>query len=128
MDDQSTCGTGLAANATLPATVGELMGAMADVLDVHQRSLDLTDQDARPEHHAYVTLVLELRSLAAQLAASARRMASHHDLPMGRHDMAMLSGREALSAFEQFVRAEQNLLSLLTLSVAEHETMLERMR
>lgn len=127
-DDQPACGTGLAANATLPATVGDVMGAMADVLDAHQRSLDLTDPAARPEHHAYVTLVLELRSLSAQLAASARRMAGYRDLPMGRHDQAILSGREALAAFEQFVRAEQNLLSLLTLSVAEHETMLERMR
>jgi hypothetical protein len=128
MDNQPTCGKGLAANATLPASVGELIGAMAGVLDVHQRSLDLTDENARPEHHAYVTLVLELRSISAQLAVSAGQMAGYHDLPMGRHDARKMSGREAFGAFEELVRTERKLLSLLTRSVGEHEAMLEQMR
>jgi len=127
-DDQPTCGKGLAAHSTLPATVGELVAAMADVLDVHQRALDLTDENARPEHHAYVTLVLELRSISAQLAATARHMAGYRDLPMGRHDQQKMSGREALAAFEQFVRTERMLLSLVTGTVGEHEAMLEQMR
>jgi len=127
MDDQATCGTGLAANALLPATVGELIGAMADVLEVHQQALDLADENARPEHHAYLTLVLELRSISAQLAASARHMTGYHDLPMGRHDEAKM-GPQALAAFERFVGTEQQLLTLLTRSVAEQTTMLEQMR
>ncbi len=128
MEDQPTCGKGLAAHATLPATIGELVAAMADVLDVHQQALDLTDEDARPEHHAYVTLVLELRSISAQLAATAGHMARSHDLPMGRHDEQKLAGREALATFERFVGTERMLLSRLTGTVGEHEAMLDRMR
>jgi hypothetical protein len=128
MDDQPTCGTGLAANATLPATVGDLIAAMADVLDVHQRALDLTDENARPEHAAYVTLVLELRAISAQLAANATRMGGCRDLPMGRHDERRMSGREPLAAFERFVRSERTLVSLLTDNVREHESMLEQMQ
>ena len=128
MDDQPTCGTGLAANAPLPATVAELMAAMAVVLDEHQQALDLTDDDAKPEHHAYVTLVLELRSISAQLAATAQRMEGYRDLPMGRHDEQAMSGLDALAAFERFVRAERALLLLLTAGIEEHEAMLEQTR
>ena len=128
MDDTPTCGKGLAANATLPATVGALIAAMADVLDVHRQALDLTDENARPEHHAYATLVDELRSISGQLAACARHMADYRDLPMGRHDEQQMSGREAFAAFEEFVRTERMLLSLLTARVGEHEAMLEQMR
>jgi len=37
MDDQPTCGQGLAAHSRLPAAVGDLIAAMAVVFDVHQR-------------------------------------------------------------------------------------------
>lgn len=126
--EQPTCGTGLAAHARLPAAVSELLAATADVLDLHQRALDLTDERARPEHHAYVTLVLELRSISAQLAANARRMAGYHDLPMGRHNEEQMAGHEAVVAFERFVRAERALLAHLTDTVSEHEAMLDPMR
>lgn len=126
-DEQPTCGKGLAAHATLPATVGELMAAMADVLDVHQGALDLTDENARPEHRAYLTLVLELRGISAQLAASAHRMAGYRDLPMGRHDQQKMSSREARVAFEELVQIERRLLTLLTSTVGDHDAMLEQM-
>jgi hypothetical protein len=126
--NEPTCGAGLAANAALPASAGEVIGAMADVMDVHQRSLDLTDENARPEHHAYVTLVLALRSISAQLAVSARYMTGCRDLPMGRHDERKMSGPEAVAAFERFVQDERALLSLLTLTVGDHEAMLRQMR
>ena len=128
MDDQQTCGEGLAANAELPATVGELMAAMAGVLHEHQQALDLIDQNTKPEHHAYNTLVLELRTISAQLALTARHMADYHDLPMGRHDERKMSSREAVTVFERFVQAERALLTVVTRSVAEHESMLEQLR
>jgi hypothetical protein len=124
MDDQPTCGKGLAANAVLPATIGELVAAMAKVLDVHQGALDLSDENTRPEYQAYQTLGLELRGIAAQLDASARRMASYRDLPMGRHDERKMSSREARAAFEQYVRMERALLSLLNDTIDGHEAML----
>lgn len=128
MDDQPTCGKGLSANASLPATVGELMAAMAGVLDVHQRALDLTDEHARPEHHAYVTLVLELRAIAAQLGATAERMTGYADLPMGRHDDAAMAGPEAIFAFDRLVKAEGTLHRHLGALVGDHAAMLDEMR
>jgi len=125
VDDDATCGKGLAANAALPATVGELLAAMAHVLDVHQQALDLTDENARPEHAAYVTLALELRAISTQLTAIEKRMAGYHDLPMGRHDEGRMAGPHAAAAFEQFVQRERRLLSLLTASIGEHESMLQ---
>jgi hypothetical protein len=127
MDDQPTCGNGLAENAEVPARIGELIAAMADVLDMHQQALDLTDQNARPEHHAYVTLVMELRSIAAQLAATAGRMAGYRDLPMGRHDLQKMSGPGAVATLDTLVQTERALLSRLTETLREHHSMLDEM-
>ena len=44
MDDQPTCGKGLAEHASLPAKLGELSSAMAKLLEFHQTTLDLTDE------------------------------------------------------------------------------------
>jgi hypothetical protein len=128
MNDQTTCGTGLAAHARLPATISELLAAMANTLDAHQQALDVTDENAKPEHHAYVTLVLEFRSIGSQLGAIAQRMTGYRDLPMGRHDAQKMSGQEAVAAFQQFVRIERALLSQLTEAVGDHEAMLRQMR
>jgi hypothetical protein len=127
MDDQPTCGKGLAANAVLPATIGELVAAMAKVLDMHQRALDPADENTMPEYQAYQALGLELRGIAAQLDASARRMASYRDLPMGRHDERKMSSREARAAFEEYVRVERALLSLLNDTIDGHQAMLGQM-
>ena len=45
-DDQPTCGKGLAANAVLPARLGELMAARAEVLERHMKALDPTEPTA----------------------------------------------------------------------------------
>jgi uncharacterized protein YndB with AHSA1/START domain len=122
--EQPTCGAGIAAHAALPATLGELLTAMADVLDTHQQTLDLTDENTHPEHHAYLTMALEFRAMSAQLAAIARRMVGFRNLPMGKHDEQMLSSRTALAPFERFVGVERKLLSQLNDAVGQHETML----
>jgi hypothetical protein len=124
MKEPTTCGAGLAAHASLPTNISEVLAAMADLLDRHQQALDITDENARPEHHAYVTLVLELRSIAAQLTAVAQRMTGYRDLPMGRHDAERMSAQQ--TAFERFVRSERALLSDLTKAVSEHEAMLHK--
>lgn len=126
-DDQPTCGKGLAANATLPASIGRLLGAMADVLDNHQKALDPSDENARLEHTAYATLVRELSSIAEQLAATAVQMNSFRDLPMGQHDEEKMASREAADVFTRFVRYERELLDLIGRRVEEHEAMLEDM-
>ena len=127
MDDQPTCGKGLAEHAAVPARIGDVIAAMADVLDVHQQALDLTDQNARLEHHAYVTLVLELRSIAAQLAATAGRMAGYRGLPMGRHDEQKMSGPDAVATLEHLVQTERALLARLTETLREHQSIFDEM-
>lgn len=90
MADGPTCGKGLAEHSTLPATLGELTAAMAEMLEFHQTTLDLTDGNARQEHEAYVKLAKAYRGIAGQLATTAAQMAGYRDLPMGRHDFAAL--------------------------------------
>ena len=41
MDEQQTCGKGLASNASLPDKLGALTGAVADILEAHMPALDL---------------------------------------------------------------------------------------
>jgi hypothetical protein len=50
MDEPRTCGEGLAQRSALPARMSALTAAMAEVLETHQQTLDLTDDNARAEH------------------------------------------------------------------------------
>ena len=52
MDEQQTCGKGLAEHSVLPAKLGELTAAIAAILEHHQTALDLTDENARKEYKA----------------------------------------------------------------------------
>ena len=127
MDQQPTCGKGLAEHATLPAKLGDLAAAMAENLEVHQQALDVTDENARKEHHAYVKLAQEFRSVAAQLHAAAEHMAGYRDLPMGRHDQRAMAAPTALQAFRKFVRIEEDLLAMLRTAVERDQKMLAAM-
>jgi hypothetical protein len=118
MDDQPTCGKGLAEHSTLPAAVGALIAALAENLELHQGTLDLTDPSSRMEHEAYTGLAKEHREIATRLEATAARMAGYRDLPMGRHDARALADPRLLQAFDRFVQREEELLSLL---LAAHE-------
>jgi hypothetical protein len=128
MDEQPTCGKGLAEHSALPAKLGELIAAMAENLEVHQKTLDLTDENARKEHTAYVKLAQEYRSIATQLQATARQMAGYRDLPMGRHDERAMAAPKVLDAFSTFVRLEQELLALLQRAVERDQKMLVEIR
>ena len=109
MDQQPTCGKGLAEHATLPAKLGDLAAAMAENLEVHQQALDVTDENARKEHHAYEKLAQEFRCV---------------DLPMGRHDQRAMAAPTALQAFRNFVRIEEDLLAMLRTAVERDQKML----
>ena len=113
MDDQRTCGQGLAENAILPAKLGALTAAMADVLETHIKALDLNDAHARKERDAYRELSKAQRSIAAQLQAAAMKMSACKTLPMGKHDPKTMVGREALGSFKTFVAIEQEVATLL---------------
>ena len=124
MDEQPTCGKGLAEHSALPAKLGDLTAAMADTLETHQKMLDLSDEHARTEHDAYVKLTNELRSIAAQLRATAAHMAGYRDLPMGRHDERAMADPRAIETFANFVKLEQELLALLQSAIERDREML----
>ena len=113
-DDQPTCAEGLAPNAVLPAKLAELMAAQAEVLEWHTRALDLTDTAAQKELDAYAKLERAHRDVASELADLGEEMAGYRNLPMGRHDMAVMSDPKGqMEAFRRFVVVERELLALL---------------
>jgi hypothetical protein len=128
MGDEWTCGKGLAENAALPATLGTVMAAMAQVLELHTRALDLKDPNAANEREAYAKLVNEQRAVAAELEATANRMTGYRDLPMGPHDMTAMSDARSVAAFEAFAKSKDELLGLLQRTKKQDEKMLAAMR
>ncbi|HEY3173640.1 MAG TPA: hypothetical protein VGK86_13815 [Thermoanaerobaculia bacterium] len=128
MEDQLTCGKGLAEQSALQANLGELTDSMAEILEIHMGALDLQDNDSRREHEAYRELVSDHRRIAAALRETARRMAGYRDLPMGRHDTSVMSSPRAVEAFEKFVKLEQELMSMLQKRLEADRKMLSEMR
>ena len=123
--DRPTCGEGLAANAVLPAKLAELMAARAEVLKRHTRALDLTDAAAQKELDAYTSLERAHRDVASGLADLAEEMASYRNLPMGRHDMTVMTDPKGqMEAFRRFVAEERELLALLQTKLEAEEELL----
>ena len=123
--DRPTCGEGLAANAVLPAKLAELMAAQAEVLKRHTRALDLTDAAAQKELDAYTSLERAHRDVASELADLAEEMASYRNLPMGRHDMTVMTDPKGqMEAFRRFVAVEQELLALLQATLEVEDKLL----
>jgi hypothetical protein len=124
MAEQNTCGQGLAEHSSIHFKMGELMGAMAAQLQLHTKALDLDDENARNEHSVYQGLVQTHRDVATRLQALGEAMAGHRDLPEGKHDMQVMRSLELVAAFEELVKVEQELLTLLEEQVGEHQQML----
>jgi hypothetical protein len=124
-EEEQTCGKGLAQNSALPAKLGELEAALAEVLDAHMRELDVTDENSRTEHEVYERIARQHHEAAARLEAAAREMAGQRDLPMGRHDMEALTGVEQPAAFQHYVQVKRELLALLQEALAHEEELLE---
>jgi hypothetical protein len=122
--DQPTCGQGLAQHAAVPAKLAELIAAQGRNLEAHMPSLDLGDPASRRERDVYVALADAHRALAADLRAAGEEMAAQQDLPLGRHDPERLASSEAVEAFEAYVRAERELLTLLEEQLEQHQAML----
>jgi hypothetical protein len=121
-DDQPTCGKGLAANAVLPAKLAELLAAQAEVLERHTRALDPTDASARIEFDAYQRLGRVHREAASKLSSLAEAMESYRDLPMGRHDMAVMTDPKGqMEAYRRFVAIERELFALLQTTLKAEE-------
>jgi hypothetical protein len=124
-DDQPTCGKGLAANAVLPTKLAELMAAQAEVLERHTRALDLADVAAKEELDAYTELARAHRGVAGELASLAEAMTRYRDLPMGRHDMSVMTDPDGQAqAFRRFVALERDFLALLHAKLESGEKLL----
>jgi hypothetical protein len=124
MDESMTCGKGLAQRSDLPARVGALTAAMATVLETHQQTLDLTDENARAELLAYQELANDYRRLTSGLRATADRMLRHRDLPMARHHEQAMLAPEIRHALANLVERERDLSTLLQALVEEDQAML----
>jgi hypothetical protein len=124
VSEQPTCGMGLAANAMLPAGLGELTAALGDVLEAHIPSLDLTDERSRKEREVYQRLAEGHRRAGLQLMTIAQQMAECRDLPMGRHEEAAMASPAVVDSFRRFVQSEQQLLSTLQGRLEQDQQML----
>ena len=128
MDEQQTCGQGLAENSALPAQLAEVTEAMADNLMAHMQALELDDEPARQEHAVYLRLTEEQRQAAARLRAVAGEMAAARELPMGRHDTQTMTSPEVAHAFQRFVKAKQELLALLQRTAEQDQRLLAQLQ
>jgi hypothetical protein len=128
MAEQPTCGQGLAAHSPLPAKLGDLTAAVADVLEAHTAALDPDDENARAELDAYQELVAEHRQTAADLRSTSEKMRGHRDLPMGPHDPSAMTASAAVDAFARFVAGEEELLALLQDRLGQDRELLAAMR
>jgi hypothetical protein len=127
MDEQQTCGMGLAEHSALPARLADVVEAMAGNLQVHMAALELDDEPARQEHAVYLRLVEEQRQAAGRLRAVAGEMAAARDLPMGRHDSETMRSPEVGDAFRRYLQAKQDLLTLLQRMADQDQQLLAQM-
>jgi hypothetical protein len=126
-DTQPTCGKGMAANAELPKRLGDLVGALAEVLEIHMQALDLADENSVKENEEYRDIAKQFRTTSAQLHAAAAQMTAMRDLPMGKHDVKAMSGPKPLEAFDHFVSQEQELVTMLQQRLLQDREMLGQM-
>jgi hypothetical protein len=121
-DEQGTCGKGLAANAALPAKLGELMATMAEMLERHTKALDLGEEAGRREQAAYESLVKGHREVADRLRELSVEMTGYRDLPMAKHDMVVMQDPKGQAeAFGRVVEIQKELVELLGEKVKEAE-------
>jgi hypothetical protein len=128
VEDQPTCGRGLAQNAVVPAALAAVADGLAQNLEIHTRALNPGDAAAAQEQGVYGRVAKSLRSAAADLQAAGAEMAAAADLPMGAHDMAEITTTDALDAFKSFVAAENDLRRLLEARREDNEQMLTAIR
>ena len=120
MSEQLTCGQGLAQNAGLPANLADLLGAVAEILEVHLTALDPTHKPSRPELDAYVGLATGHREIESRLRVVALQMEGYRDRPMAQHDMDVMTSPKTAEAFHRLVAQQEALAALLTSRLDRH--------
>lgn len=128
MEEEPTCGRGLAQSTAVPAGLAAVAAGLAQNLEIHTRALDLGDAAAAQELGVYERIARSLRTAAANLQTAAAEMASAVDLPMAAHDLAAVTTPDVLDAFERYVGAEDDLRRLLDARQVDNEWMLAAIR
>ena len=111
--EPSTCGQGLAQHAAVPARIADFLASLAENLNAHVPTIDISDASGRAESDAYVYLTTEYRMIAARLDAIAKQMSTYRDLAAAEHDPQALSDPMILELFDSFVTIENELAELL---------------
>ena len=124
--EPTTCGLGIAANSDLPAKLADLLGSIGAVLEYHIKALDPNDAGSQPEIEAYRELVKQHHEAADRLARLADRMAGYEDLPMAKHDVAVLGSSKSFDLLAALVAREEQLIASLQERLSEHRAMLKR--
>ena len=127
VDDAPTCGIGMAQHAAIPAKIGVMFEGLAETLELHRKMLLLDDPNARKEDEVYRELAASWAQSAQLVQKAAAQMGAQRDLPMGAHDQTAWSDGH-LKAFEKFVNAQSQVLSLLRVAAERDEKMLASMR
>jgi hypothetical protein len=127
-DQPATCGQGLAHHAVVATLLAEIAARLAANLEVHATALGLDDPASAREHAVYQEVAESLRDGAADLEAAGATMLGARDLPMGRHDMAVMTSPPVLDAFERYVAAVSELRTLLEARADADAAMLAQIR
>ena len=124
MPEHATCGKGIAANATLPERLADVVSAVADNLEAHMTALDGSDPAARAEREAYASLLTRHRAVADELRAMSEEMADYRELPPAPHDPQVMRGATLREPFERLVETERELREHLDERIAREDEML----
>jgi len=127
IDENPTCGTGLAEHAGIAGKIGTMFEGLAETLALHRTMLVPDDANARKEDDLYRELAENWRQIANRVQAAAAQMAAQRQLPMGAHDETRW-GDDHLRAFENYVTSQSKLLAMLRVAAARDEQMLASMR
>jgi hypothetical protein len=128
MADEPTCGKGLAEHSALPAKLADLIGSVADNLEIHMKSLDPADANARKELDAYESLLRQHRQIAVLLRSTANEMAGYRHLPMAGHSEESMSEAQVIETFENLVSIRRETVELLQAMLEQEQKMLANVR
>jgi uncharacterized protein YndB with AHSA1/START domain len=123
---EPSCGEGLAEHASVPAQMAPLLSALAETLELHREMLDPRDAACKKEDDAYRQLATSYRDISERLGAAAAFMVECRGLAACPHDTTAFGPRHR-EAFERFVRAQNQLLSILGPASERDEKMLASM-
>ena len=127
MEEQQTCGKGLAEHSSVPAKFAEFIEALVDNLEAHLPTINVAGEEGRRERAAYESLAAGFRRAAEILGSVSAEMRGYRILPMAPHHEAAFADPRIAQAFARFVAVEGELGTMLGDAHARDLRMLEQM-